>query len=110
MDRTDIDDIKDDIRAEARAEIHSEPQPDHWLGALCHSLGLSVGTAKSVAAIALGVVLGSGVSVVFGLNISISEIDPLLLAGGYLLFVTVLVVLVGTINNHSGSEIEDRIG
>jgi hypothetical protein len=109
MDRTDSDSIEDDIRAEARAEIHSEPQPDHWLGTLCHSLGLSVGTAKSVAAIALGVVLGSGFSVVFGLNISLSEIDPLLLAGGYLLFVMFLVVLVGTVNNHSGSEIEDRI-
>jgi hypothetical protein len=109
MDQTDSDNIENDIRAEVRAEIHSESEPDHWVGALCHSLGLSVGTAKSVAAIALGVVLGSGFSVVFGLNISLSEIDPLLLAGGYLLFVTVLVVLVGTVNNHSGSEIEDRI-
>jgi hypothetical protein len=108
MDRTDSDSIEDDIRAEARAKIHSEPQPDHWLGTLCHSLGLSVGTAKMMAAIALGVVLGSGFSVVFGLNISLSEIDPLLLVGGYLLFVIVLVVLVGTVN-HSESEIEDRI-
>jgi hypothetical protein len=107
MDRTDSDDIEHGIRAEVRAEIHSEPQPDHWLGALCHSLGLSVGTAKSVAAIALGVVLGSGFSVVFGLNISLSETDPLLLAGGYLLFVTALIVLVGTVNNHSGNEVGD---
>jgi hypothetical protein len=107
MDRTDSDSIEDDIRAEARAEIYSEPQPDYWLGTLCHSLGLSVGIAKSVAAIALGVVLGSGFSIALGLDISLNEIDPLLLAGGYLLFVTGLVVLVGTINNHPGSEAGD---
>lgn len=109
MDRTDSDSIDDDIRAEARAEIHSEPQPDHWLGALCHSFGFSVATGKMMAAIALGAVLGSGFSVIFGLNISLSEIEPLWLVGGYLLFVTALIALVGTVNNHSESEIEDRI-
>lgn len=110
MDRTDSGDVEDDIRAEVRAEIHSEPQPDHWVGTLCHSLGFSVATAKSVAAIALGVVLGSGFSVVFGLNISPSEIDPLLLVGGYLLFVMFLVVLVGTVTNQPEDEMGDWMG
>ena len=110
MDRTDSDDIEDDIRAEARARIYSKPQADHWFGKLCHSIGLSVNHGKMIGAIAIGGLLGSSFAVALSLDFSPSNIDPLLMVGGYLLFVTALVVLVGTINNHSGNEVGDRIG
>lgn len=87
-------DLDDNIRAEIRAKIHSEQAPDNRFGALCHSIGVSVQTGRTVVFTALGVGIGAGISLVFPIGFSLREIDPFFLLAGYALFITALLVMI----------------